>query len=292
MKLFFTFLLYVVIFFFGYVGVKDFCQKKTFGFSVQGILTSDPSFLERGSSCPSDEGLLVIQKALHQPYHFMKRGLQCYVFASQDDQYVLKFFRWKQITPPFWTSFFPRAWTEKTCQEKEKQRIHDFSSYQLAFSELAEETGALYLHLKQTDFLQTPITLYDPLHIRHLLPSDDVAFILQKKSDLFLPYFEKNKHNPNRLEYFFTQFLHILERRWEKGICDSDISLEYNMGVLEDNPVLFDIGNLTKDLTISKREFLLRESQLVMRWLRENQPDLALFLQEQIDLSSIQDPSL
>ena len=276
MKRYFKFFIYLSLFVLGFAGVKDFCQKKTQGFSLQKVVSQTPfNPKKEASQTLSLDELSSIRQILNQPYHFLKRGLQCYVFVSEDDQYVLKFFRWGQIEAPLWSQYLPSSWVKKLQGRKEAQKNHDFMSYKIASEELQEETGTLFLHLEKTSFLKVPLCLFDPLKIHHHLESDQIEFILQKKTDLFLPYFEKNKQNKQELHSFFSHFANLLKNRIQKQISDSDISLEYNMGVLDGKPVLFDIGNLTK-----KNSTLQQESQLVLHWLKNNDPELALFLEE------------
>ena len=265
------------------IGIKDLCQKQTKGFALQKIISQNSSRKSLPSSLPQ-EGLASLRKILSQPYYFLKRGLQCYVFISEDKQYVLKFFRWKQIESPFWTHYVPDSWTKNLQERKEFQKKHDFASYQIAFEELSEETGTVFLHLSKTDFLHTSLCLFDPLHIRHFIQSDDVEFIVQKKADLFLPYFEEHKNSKEELRSFLSHLVTLLQKRAERRICDSDISFEYNMGVLEGKPILFDIGNLTKTTTSpSLHEFIQQESKLLFPWLKNNDPELAVFLENKIE---------
>jgi hypothetical protein len=275
-KPFLKFLLFLFVFSLGFLGIKDFCQKKTRGFSLQKAISKEP-FSQKNNSCTlSKEELVSLQKILSQPYHFFTRGLQCYVFVSEDDRYILKLFRWKQMETPFWTRYLPSFLTQKMLTEKNTKKEHDFASYKIAFEELKEETGTLFLHLAKTNYLNTSLCLFDPLNIRHDLPSDSIEFILQKKADLFLPYLEAHRQtDPKELHRFFGKLKTVLEKRIEKQICDSDISLEYNMGVLNGEPVLFDIGNLTKGSTT-----LTQEARLVLDWLKEHAPEFSSFLDE------------
>lgn len=276
-------LIYLVTFLICFIGVKDFCQKQTKGFCLQKVISKNKSEEDINDSLSKEE-LKSVQTILSQPFYFFKRGLQCYVFISEDSKYVLKFFRWKQLEPSIWSSYLPSTWLKQEKDLKEIRKKHDFTSYKIAFEELQEETGTLFLHLSKTKGLNTPLCFFDPLHIRHTVEADQIEFILQKKTDLFLSYFEQHKKDPQKLELFLLQLLDLLEKRFIRQISDSDISLEYNMGVLNEKPVLFDIGNLTKKNTpISFKEFLKQESKLVLEWLKNNDPALAFFLENRIE---------
>lgn len=284
MILFFSFVFSILAF----ALVGDFCQKQTKGFCLQKIISKNQ---ERQKENPlSSDELASIQKILTQPFYFMKKGQQCYAFVSQDGQYVLKFFRWSQMEAPFWTQILPEKWSQKIRQEKQEKQIHDLTSYKLAFKELKEETGLIYLHLQKTDFLKTSLCFYDAIDIQYLIESDKIEFVLQKKADLFSSYLEKNKDHPEKLKSFFSEFSLLLSSRFQKQICDSDISLEHNMGVLDGKPLLFDIGNLKKgiDPSLSLEKFMEIESTLVLQTLQRENPSLAIFLQKKIEDLSLE----
>ena len=131
----------------------------------------------------------------------------------------------------------------------------------------------------RTSGLDTTLKLYDPLNSPHYVSADQIEFILQKKVELFPEYFECNKQNDEALHIFFTEFVQVLKHRMESKIRDSDISLQYNMGVLDGKPAFFDIGNLTEAET---KTDLFEESRLVLAWLHTYSPKWAFFLEKQL----------
>lgn len=270
-------ILYLLLFTLCFAGIQDFCHKKTQGFTLDKARSSENSSHRPSISLEEHPSLPSI---LGQPFYFFKKGLQCYVFISEDQKYVLKLFRWKELEPSLISKLLPSFWTRDNLLQKKKKKEHDFTSYQIAQDELIEETGLTFLHLEKTTGLNIPLYLYDPLLIRHIIPADDIEFLLQKKVDTFLPYFEKNKNHLETLYPFFSKLAELLQSRVEKRISDSDISLQYNMGICEGAPILFDIGNLTKTEEIrTYRESLEYEARLIVGWLAENSPELKVFFE-------------
>lgn len=264
------------------LGIQDLCRKQTKGFA---LLKAKSSYGSKGPIGLSPEELVPIQSILSQPFHFLTKGLQCYVFVSEDEKYVLKLLKWKELEPPLWVRCLPNSWLTQLKREKKEKKEFDFTSYQIAWDELKEETGLIYLHLQQTEGLDTTLCLYDPIKVRHQVPSDTIEFILQTKAAPFLPYFEQNQNNEEKMVSFFSSFVKILQNRIQKGIGDSDVSLEYNMGVSEDGtPFLFDIGNLSRIEEKKDQPYasLKKESKLALIWLSQNNPKVALFLEKQI----------
>ena len=188
-----------------------------------------------------------------------------------------------KIEPSFLEKALPYSWAKNRQKEKEKRKLHDFTSYEIANHFLQKETGTLLLHLEKTNKLDVPICLFDPIGIRHEIQADEVAFILQKKTDLFLPYFEKYKENSSTLFPFFDALAKLLKKRAALSIRDSDISLEYNMGVFENEPILFDIGNLTKNPHPSSMHKEMKEdAKLILNWLEIHSPKTATFFKEKL----------
>src|SRR3569832_1407459 len=73
-----------------FYGVAKFCKKQTGSFTIARI-TSDLKFHPEWEVNNTQEK--EAQKALAQPYRFLGKGAQSFVFASEDGQWVIKFFR-------------------------------------------------------------------------------------------------------------------------------------------------------------------------------------------------------
>ncbi|MES2200589.1 MAG: hypothetical protein V4489_10550 [Chlamydiota bacterium] len=269
----------------------DFCQKQTKGFRLQNAFSSYPP--EQVPPALSKDEISLLQEVLPQPFYFMKKGQQCFAFLSKDGKYVLKLFRWEKLEPPFWTKWITTEKGKALTQERRRKKEFDFTSYKVAYNELKEETGLLFLQLEPTSQHNIPLEIYDNIGIKHVIQSGEVAFILQKRVEDFAPYLTQKlleKKDPD-LYPFFKELAHLLQNRFSKQISDSDISLEYNMGILEGRPVLFDIGNL-KFLKepLSQKEFIQKQAELIFTTLNKEAPDLAYFLQEEIDRITKQEP--
>lgn len=274
-------ILYLLLITLSFVGLQDFCHKKTQGFTLAKARSAQKH--TKKQSLDADK-VTSLRPLLSQPFYFLKKGLQCYVFISEDSNYVLKLFRWKELEPSRFSKLLPSSWTQSSTLQKQKKKELDFTSYQIAWDALQEETGLIFLHLEKTQGLDVSLCLYDPILVRHIVPADDIEFLLQKKVEPFLPFFEENKKCPETLFAFFTQLAQLLQSRVQKKISDSDISLQYNMGIHKGSPVLFDIGNLTK---IEKddhsfQENLEYQARLILEWLAEHSPELQTFFRQKL----------
>ncbi len=279
------FLLYITLNILGFAAIGDLCQKQTKGFRAQNLIPScsnevEAKFLIELSSQEKKE----IESMLSQPFYFLKKGQQCFTFLSKDNQYVLKLFRWEKLEAPFWTKLVPKKFTTDLINDKNKKKELDFTSYELAYKELKEETALIYLQLDKNSPLDSLLEIYDNLNIRHTLSTKKTGFILQKKAENFLPYFEQklSQNQEKDLEPFFSSLLDLLRARESKNLYDSDISLEYNMGVLEGKPILFDIGNLKKENAPVEKQ-----CALILSYLKKRAPSLLVFVEKKLSERTI-----
>ena len=281
--------LYLILTPLAFALVGDLCQKQTKGFRLQNIYPAQDYKTASSNKEPGPEEFASIEKILKQPFRFIKKGQQCFVFLSDDGKYVIKFFRWEKLEPPIWTKWIPGALSESLIQNRQRKLDFDFLSYKIALENLQEETGLIYLQPVGTPYFKAPIEIYDNIGIRHSVQADKTGFILQKKAEDFFPFFkEKTREGKEKdLRPFLSALVDLIENRVQNKITDSDVSLEYNMGVLDGKPILFDIGNLQIDSSsLSKLDLMKKQAALILSSLRKLSPDSALFLEKELELRS------
>ena len=149
-----------------FYAISLFCEKETAGFSIRRISAAPTlPFTNQGET-------LATQEILKQPFHYLARGGQTFVFVSEDQKYVLKFFK----NSP--NAFVP---LKKYHTKKIGKLMRDIEGYLLAFERLPEESGLIFLKLDtETPFDQT-VTIVDKLGIQHELSLQKTLFVVQKK---------------------------------------------------------------------------------------------------------------
>ncbi len=213
----------------------------------------------------SDEEVRAI---LAQPFRYLNKGAQSYVFASQDGRYVLKIFRFDQ-----------RHLLRKKPSKRpfEQKIVQFFQGCLLAGTAASEETGILYLHLNPRDEHLPILRAKGPLGQPLSLPLDQYRFALQKKAiPLDRGLFAAKREG--RLSERIEEIVSLLETRIKKGIGNTDPSLWRNFGFLEDRAIEFDFGNYIArpDLSEPKKAKaeLERYARHLRTWLEKNAPDL------------------
>jgi hypothetical protein len=223
----------------------------------------------------NDEELLSL---LDQPFTYLGKGAQTFVFGSKDGRYVIKFFRYfhKYATP---LEALPFAAVQRTAAKRRRKMEKDFNSYKLAFDHLKEETGLLYLHLNRTAHLKKTATLYDKFKMRHQVALDDFGFIVQKRADPFYPTLSRliKENSPEKAKAALTCLVQLFAKQRALGLFDKDPNLRTNFGFIDNQPVQLDIGRFIQGETRPLTAFYQLE-----KWLRLEAPELISHLHHEI----------
>jgi hypothetical protein len=239
---------------------ERFCEEKTAGFTISKISFSLPYDARWETTLPEFSSGLLDQK-----YTFLGSGGQSFAFVSEDGKNVLKFLKY-----PFRLS------------TKKKERLErDYKSYQLAFEELKEESGLIYLHLTHSPATHKTVTLIDRLGIEHRVILDEKAFILQHKAELLYPYIEQlmQKGDLEGAKAALHSLVHLLDRRCKKGIFDEDAKIHRNCGFINGKAIFIDIGRFKKS---EKTQSLEKITNRFRNWLLQNYPELVDLLDYEI----------
>src|SRR5262249_31769779 len=137
----------------------------TDGFTIENISTVlpyNPNLDVHTLSARDSEQLKLI---LDQPYTYLGKGCQAYVFESQDHKYVIKFFKYQRYKLKPWLAYFPALpaivkYRQQKLDHKQKKLERFFMSWKVAFDHLKKETGLLYVHLNTTQNLLKPLIIY------------------------------------------------------------------------------------------------------------------------------------
>jgi hypothetical protein len=264
--------------------VQKFCLEQTDGFTIAKISSNLP-FEKKWETDPLSEAEhREMLQILDQKFTYLASGGQCYAFVSADGQSVLKFFKHHMRLPCGW-----RPESAKKLQKKKNKLERDFNSYKLAFEELREETGLLYIHLNKTDHLKQTVTIVDKLGIEHRLDLDRTEFVLQKRADLVYPHLQDlmQKGDTAGAKQVVDALLEVITARCQKGIFDEDARIHRNFGLIADKAVIIDVGRFKKDSTRTQPDVYHKDLETITKrlktWLDEDYPLLSLYLEKRLD---------
>lgn len=278
-----------------------FFAKSSLSFSLDEIRPKR-AFSFQYSKTASKEELQKLQGIFSQPFYHLIEGERCYVFLSQDKEYVIKFFKMKKLTPKYWLNYIPFPWLEKLRMYKvrgrERARHETFGGFKAAFEEFRYQTDLLFMHLFCTDWLKTKLEVIDREGRSHQIPLDTVPFILKKKAFLIPEYINefvsqgKNKEAVTSL----LLLLDLIRDFTQRGLVNENDSIIEDYGFIADKAVCINSGYILPHEEMKSPANTLyevfRASQFFEDWLKENQPGLLEEFRKQAEdlLSLLEEP--
>jgi hypothetical protein len=274
-----------------------FCCKSSFSFHLNEIRPTRDFPFQTVQTVSKEE-----QQKLHmifsQPFYYLSEGDRCYVFESQDHEYVLKFFKMKNLTPKYWLNYIPLPWLEKLRIYKvggrERARQETFGGFKIAFEEFRHQTGLLFVHLFQTNWLKTRVRVKDAEQRTHLIALDSVPFVLQKKAVLLCDYVDHLIQNKKEKEAVGSLLLvlDLIKERSQRGLSGDETKIELDYGFIGDKPVYMDVGHMLHDESLKNPlntlRSVFRASQDMEEWVKNHYPSLLFeFHKEVQDLLSL-----
>ncbi len=229
-----------------------------------------------------------------QPYRYLGSGGQCFAFVSQDNRYVIKFFKTHFVKLGSLTFQTLPIFSEDSRKRKIEKALfklrRDFNSYIIASGDLKEETGVLYLHLNKTTDLNKKLCITDKLGIKRTLELDRFEFAIQRRAELAYPHIDSLIQNKelDKAKAAIRSLIDLSLARCKKGIFDEDAKIERNFGFLDDKPIFIDIGRFVKDpsrQSSAVHQKDLRDIVYQLRlWIKSNHPDLVSYFNEALQL--------
>ncbi len=257
----------------------------TAGFTEGNIKTDLVLEPDHGLALLEANELAEVQKILDQPFRYLGKGCQSYVFLSADKQYVLKFLKLQRFRPQFYLealSFIPPVQDRLIKKTAEKRGKLDalIESWKIAYKDLKNESGLVYLHLNQGDKFEKPLQIIDKLGLNHTIDPDEVVFLVQKKADMLCPEIEKRDIASSKI--LLKNLVTVLLDEYARGVGDNDHALMQNTGVIGDAPVHIDVGQFSsearfKDPAVYKHE-LFSKTYKFRIWLSKRYPELEQYL--------------
>ena len=222
---------------------------------------------------PKEEVLSI----LSQPFSYLDRGAQCYVFESQDGRYVIKLFRYDQ------SLFFKKKKKKRLGFNLKIEKL--FSACILAYTKAKDETGVLFLHLNPTKKEYPILQAKGPIGQSLKIPLDRYRFAIQKKVTLFEETLLRayRLSDGESMKRCIDSLVVLLKSRANKGIRNSDPSLTRNFGFLGEQAFEIDFGNYSEEPFLKEKE-VLRYAKKLRCWLKDNAPEWVSYLDESADL--------
>lgn len=273
------------------IATSRFCHHATQGFRLSKVRAN--LFKQEKVSQVEESDREFLTHLFKQKFHFLGRGLQSFAFESEDGNYVLKLLNnrhQKKIELFSLLTHFPMisSWAKKQADYFGAKLDKTFQSYEIAFEEMREKTGLLYIHLYPTQELPESLSIVDPLQICHEIDPNQTGFLVQKKATLAYPALKKylSDEDPEKVKRALSSLVRLFFWKWRQGIADNDPLIRTNYGFIDGEAIQIDVGPLSKQTVLQSKEENKRQIEKITTslkcWLNENAPEFKPFLDQEL----------
>lgn len=235
-----------------------------------------------------------VHEILNQPFHYLAKGKQSYAFQSQDGRYILKFIKCQRLRASCFYRYLPdyswiKKYRTKALRFNEKKRNALFSSYFIAASALASETGLIFSQLYTPSFLQKTVTLVDRAGGIHEINLKDTPCVIQHTIKPVFTVLEDlwEAGEREKLQARLREIVQVIMTIAKKGFRDSDSSLikRNNLGFMADQAAYIDIGTFKPLPKKDAVRFIMKDLKSlkpIEEWLQKRDPALASEFQNEL----------
>ncbi len=276
----------------GLMGIGLYCCSYKRGFTVDKISSKlHHNEMWETHDLSAEEKERLITDILSQTFYYLGSGSHCYAFASQDDKYIIKFFKMHKMLPKNWLNDLPFSLFEKYRLDnvEKRQDVFEtfFKSFKDAFEHLREESGLIYLHLNKTRDLKKEVSLicHDGKKIH--VDLDSKEFLVQLKTERICEYLLKlkDKGREEEVHQAVHSILEIIARRCQRGYGDQNIGIRNNFGFANGRAIFVDCSHFFVDISLKSPRYLQTEiltaTEKMSHWADQFYPDLSIILQEE-----------
>lgn len=209
-----------------------------------------------------------------QPFRYIDRGKQSYVFVSQDGQTILKFFDTRCTQSGSYPLINPLSL--KKCTKKMQQLLN---GYTVAENFDRENTGLIFVQLSPNPSYTMSISVTDRFGFKHNVEMSKVPFALQKRA---IPTREAitgllSKGDVEGAVKLLQKIIDMYIQEYQHGVIDGDHNLMYNTGIADGKPMRIDVGRLrydekVKDPAVYANDLHKVAVERVGEWLQRHFP--------------------
>lgn len=226
-----------------------------------------------------------LDSILSQTFSYLGKGAQSYVFSSDDQQYVIKFLKFKHLKPSLLASALPNVWPFKSYLEavsKRKQKKFDsiFNGYRLAYRLHRGESGLMFIQLNPSGKNRV-IVLKDKIGLKRSLDLGTVPYIIQKKGQTLRQVLTEllDEKNTEAAKERISQIFALYMGEYRKGIYDRDHGVLHNVGFADKKALHLDVGKLSYNEETKNPEFYRKDIRKVadrmIPWIAETYPSMS-----------------
>lgn len=224
-----------------------------------------------------------LDSILSQNFHYIGKGAQSYVFGTEDEKYVIKFFKFKHHRPRMLVRILPPIGSLKEFKEKHYAKkylkFHSaFKGYKLGFDSYRKECGLIAVHLNRTEGIYPEVHVRDKLGFPRTIGLDPIVFVVQERGVTFQVLQKKAllEGDLAKAKWQMRKIMNFFQNEYAMGLRDKDRCVMKNTGFVGDRVIRMDVGMLERDPTVSSLdkqvEYLAIARNEYHLWLSKNFP--------------------
>jgi hypothetical protein len=236
-----------------------------------------------------------IHTILSQKFTYLGKGARLLSFLSEDESYVLKFFKYRYHQPHWAIRFLPAVFPFESYRQRKMRKVSletVLNGYGVAYKYVPESTGLVYVHLNLTSHQLPEVRLIDKQGKEHLVNLDETRFVIQFKVQELEKLLHQLLQNQNvgLAQQRLSQTLDLYLLHFQQGLFDLGVGILRNNGFISDQPIHFDVSKMTLDKRIRDPQFQKERLAILLKkvsaWLNENYPiyhdDIMLTLENKL----------
>lgn len=231
---------------------------------------------------------------LKQKFYYIAKGTQSYAFASEDGDYVIKFFKFKHLKPNWIVDILPSIspfaeYRSKQQARKQKKLDGAFAGYHLAYQVHREDSGLLFIHLNRTKDLHKTVVLVDKIGLEHHADLDKMVFFVQRRVTTTRARIDESmkKGDLAAAKKDIRKIFDLYVSEYSKGVYDRDHGVMHNTGFAGERPIHLDVGMLTKKESMKQPHEAKQDLALIVRkfriWFTDHYPEALAEMMQDIE---------
>lgn len=267
-----------------FVGLRIYFRA-TDDFRISNIMYDMPYHAEWEIPALSAKEKNDLDAILNQKFTYIGKGAQSYVFGSEDQKYVVKFFKFKHLRPSLLVQVLPdvapfTSYKQKVAARKQRKLYGVFTGYKLAYDVDKDNSALVFIQLNPTHSAKE-IKLVDKLGFNRTVDLGEVAFIVQEKGQTLRNVLAEllNQGDVATAKKRIGQIFDLYLSEYSKGIYDHDHGVMQNAGFIGERPIHLDVGKLNNDDRMRQpevyQEDLYKVGSKMKVWLDDNYPKQA-----------------
>jgi len=223
-----------------------------------------------------------VNTILGQKFTYFAKGARCLAFLSEDDQYVIKFFKFRYYQPHWTVRYFPSIFPFDYFKKKKEHKVSlstVLTGHKNAYEKDPAGTGVVFVHLNPKSCGLPHLLVEDKDGSAYTIDLNQTRFVLQRRgcelSDLLDQLLRNNEID--QATKALSQVIALYISQFRRGLYDLGRGLVRNNGFADGAPIHFDVGKLTIDeraLDPAFQQQILKELvKNVENWLKKTHPE-------------------